>query len=68
MRDDIQLMPAKEFFKEIASLDSKRSKIGIAKGVKNDHFRAAKVRVIMKARGVPRELAEAIVEGKGKQG
>lgn len=61
MRDDIQLMPAKEFFKEIDSCDSKRSTFGITKSVKNDRFREVLVSVAMKARGVSRKDAEAIV-------
>lgn len=61
MRDDIQLMPAKEFFKEMDSFDSKRATFGTAKGVKNSRFREIMVSVAMKARGVSREDAEAIV-------
>ena len=61
MRDDIQLMPAKEFFKEINAFDSKRSTFGVTKSVKNDRFREVLVSVAMKARGVSRKDAEAIV-------
>lgn len=61
MRDDIQLMPAKEFFKEIDSFDSKRATFGTVKSVKNDRFREVLVSVAMKARGVSRSDAEAIV-------
>lgn len=61
MRDDIQLMPAKEFFREIDSFDSKRATFGIMKSVKKDRFREVLINVAMKARGVSRGDAEAIV-------
>ena len=61
MRDDIQLMPAKEFFKEMDSFDSKRATFGITKSVKNGRFREVLVSVAIKARGVSRKDAEAIV-------